>query len=85
MDNYRELKICCDPGFGHLPPLLVLINPFCCELRIKLAAKIWTIIDNSKFAVTQVSDTYGCLGFVLLFYSFLTFLTFLRSKRYRWT
>ena len=18
MDNYRELKICCDPGFGHL-------------------------------------------------------------------
>lgn len=19
MDNYRELKICCDPGFGHLP------------------------------------------------------------------
>ena len=40
-------------------PLLVLINPFCVELRIKLAVKIWTIIENSKFAVTQVSDTYA--------------------------
>ena len=38
----------------------VLINPFCVELRIKLAAKIWTIIENSKFAVTLVSDTYEC-------------------------
>ena len=22
MDNYRELKIRCDPGFGHLPMIL---------------------------------------------------------------
>lgn len=35
------------------------IDIFCSKLRIKLAVKIWTNIENSKFAVTQVSDTYG--------------------------
>ena len=26
MDNYRELKICCDPGFGHLRYCFSLIK-----------------------------------------------------------
>ena len=34
----------------------------CSELRIKLAVKIWTFIENSKFAVAQVSDTYWFIG-----------------------
>ena len=66
MDNYRELKIRCYPGFGHLlwafwsalNSLNVLVIPLGSELRIKLAAKTWTIIENSKFAVTHISDTY---------------------------
>ena len=57
-------------GFSGVPwtLLLVLINPFCVELRIKLAAKIWTIIENSKFAVTQVSDTYYLLHLLIIYY-----------------
>lgn len=43
MDNYRELKIRCDPGFGHLPSLFRISLPerfnvftTCCHNQYKL-------------------------------------------------
>ena len=44
MDNYRELKIRCDPGFGHLP-IIHPTHPLKAYERGKLYANATSIIS----------------------------------------
>ena len=65
MDNYRELKIRCDPGFGHL---LVIVRHKRILFQKRVQNYSW-FMDNDKTLNTQASGLVLSLSYDLLFLS----------------